>query len=241
MTHVIDQLSAVVFDLDGTLVDTEPLWDEVRRGLAATDGVGWPQGATEAMVGLSTQEWAAYLANEVGLRSTAEESAQRTIAGLQRRYSLGLQPKRGAIAAVERMAALAPLAIVSSSPRVLIETVLDVLSIADRFSVIVSTEEVGFGKPAPDGYLAACARLGADPVRCLAIEDSTGGIRSAVTAGMVVVAVPDAFTAAQQDVLTQADVILDSLADLDAELVIDTFSRRFPGQMSDTVSTPEPA
>ncbi len=236
--QVTKLLDAVVFDLDGTLVDTEPMWDEVRRSLAVADGVAWPPEATTAMMGLSTPEWGAYLSERVGLHSDPEESVRRTIAALQRRYAEGLDPRPGALEAVSRMSALAPLAIASSSPKVLIETVLDALGITDRFSAIVSTEEVAAGKPAPDGYLEACARLGAEPSHSVAIEDSGTGIRSAVAAGMVVVAVPDAFTVARHEVVSLADVIVDSLVDLDAELVIDALSRRFPDQANGDLPSP---
>ncbi|WP_051209102.1 HAD family hydrolase [Propionicicella superfundia] len=231
--------AAVVFDLDGVLVDTEPAWDAVRRGLAAADGVPWPPGATQAMMGLNTQEWSAYLADVVGLRGDAASAAARTIAGLRSVYRTDLTAKPDAVAAIRRMGALAPLGIASSSPRILIETVVDVLGVTDLFSVVVSTEEVGVGKPAPDGYLEACRRLGADPAASIAVEDSGSGIRAAAAAGMLVVAVPDSFTRAAPATLTLAHAVLDSLADLDAELAIDLMSRRFPGQPDGLSSSPD--
>jgi beta-phosphoglucomutase-like phosphatase (HAD superfamily) len=205
--------------MDGLLVDTEPTWDEVRRGLAAEDGVPWPAEATHAMMGMSTPEWAAYLVTEVGLRCTADEAARRTIEGLERRYRSELAIREDAVGAVGRMAGLAPVGVASSSPRRLIEAVLDSMGVAGLFSAVVSTEEVAAGKPAPDGYIEACRRLGADPALSIGVEDSSSGIRSVKAAGMVVIAVPDPFTQSAPETLDLADAVLGSLADLDEALV----------------------
>jgi len=210
---------AIVFDLDGTLTDTEHVWDEVRRGLAQADGRPWPDEATHAMMGMSTQEWSSYLSEVVGLNSSAKESAQRTIDGLRERYAAGLPVIDGAVEAVRRMAGVAPLGIASSSPRVLIEAAVEAMGIADVVPVRVSTEEVPNGKPAPDGYLRACELLGADPARCIAVEDSTAGISSAANAGMTVVAVLPHFRPPSADALARCAAVLDSLDELTGDLV----------------------
>ncbi len=215
------RMSVVVFDMDGTLTDTEAVWDEVRRGLAAADGRPWPDGATRAMMGMSTQEWSTYLSEVVGLTGDAEDSAARTITGLLERFGEGRMPELpGAAAAVRRLATRWRLGLASSSPRVLIDAGMEQLQINDLIEVSLSTEELnGAGKPAPDVYLEVCRRLGADPQHSVAVEDSINGIGAALAAGMVVVAVPPHFHPPPADVLAGADAVLDSLDELTVELV----------------------
>ena len=209
---------AVVFDMDGTLTDTEATWDVVRRGLAAEAGLQWPDGATQAMMGMSTGEWSTYLSQEVGLPYSPQEAARRTVEGMADHYRGGVELLPGALEAVRRMAQRYPLAIASSSPRVLIDTAVDVMGIGDLLSATVSTEEVERGKPAPDGYLRACELLGVDPTRSVAVEDATNGILSALNAGMTVVAVPPHFHPPAAHVLARTTVI-DRLDELTHELV----------------------
>ena len=214
------RLQAVVFDMDGTLTDSEQEWDVVRRGLAAEEGIAWPEEATRAMMGMSTPEWSAYLVGTVGLSGTPEEAARRTIDGMAAAYREGRIPVlHGAVDAVHRMAEVAPLAVASSSPRSLIEAGLDLLGVRDLVAVVVSTEEVDRGKPHPDGFLAACAALRVDPASTVAVEDSTNGLRSALAAGMKVVAVPPRFHPPAEDVLGRVHAVIDDLDALTVELV----------------------
>ena len=220
-------MSVVVFDLDGTLTDTEADWDAVRRGLAAEDGRPWPDGATQAMMGMSTQEWAAYLHDVVGLRGPAEDAARRTIDGMLAVYHRGLSVLPGAVEAVRRMHARWTVGLASSSPRVLIDAAVAELGLAEVLATTVSTEELnGAGKPAPDVYLEVCRRLGADPARSVAVEDAPNGIRAAHAAGMVVIAVPPHFHPPSGDVLALADAVIESLDDLTTELVAELLARR---------------
>lgn len=214
-------MEAVVFDMDGTLTDTEATWDRVRRSLAAEDGVPWPEGSTQAMMGMSTQEWSAHLVEVVGLRGTPEDAARRTIEGLQEIYRTNLNVLPGAREAVERMASRWTLGLASSSPRVLIDQSAATMGIADLFATTMSTEELSdaAGKPAPDVYLEVCRRLGAEPGRSVAVEDSTNGLLSAHAAGMKVVAIPPHFHPPAPEVLALADVVIDSLDDLTIDLV----------------------
>jgi len=211
---------AVVFDMDGTLTDTEATWDRIRRGLAAGEGLPWPDEATPAMMGMSTQQWSAYLSDVVGLAGTAEDAAQRTIDGMVEAYRSGIEVLPGAPEVVHRLAASWPLGLASSSPRVLIDVALETLGVADLFVVTLSTEELGgAGKPAPDVYLEVCRRLGADPSDAVAIEDSPNGIKAAHAAGMKVIAVPPHFHPPTGDVLALADVVVDTLEDVTTDLV----------------------
>ncbi len=212
-------MSAVVFDLDGTLTDTEHIWDVVRRGLAEAEGLPWPAEATRAMMGMSTQEWSTYLSEVVGLPGTPQDAARRTIEGMVAQYERGLDLLPGAVAAVRRIAARWPVGLASSSPRVLIEAALAAMELADVFAVTLSSEETGVGKPAPDVYLEVSRRMGVDPGRTVAVEDAHNGILSAHAAGMYVVAIPPHFKPPPAETLAVADVVLDSLDELTVELV----------------------
>ena len=212
--------AAVVFDMDGILIETEPIWDKVRRRMAAEDGLSWPDGSTPIMMGLSTREWAEHMTDVIGIPGTWEEVAQRTIDGVAGEYaSGGLPVLPGAVEAVRRMAGLVPTAIASSSPRRLIDLVVARLDLADALTVTVSTEEVARGKPFPDGYLRACELLGSDPARSVAVEDSTNGVRSAFAAGMKVVCVPPGFHPPAEDTLALCAAVLDTLDGLTEELL----------------------
>lgn len=213
-------MSVVVFDMDGTLTDTEALWDQVRRRQAAEAGLPWPESSTTAMMGMSTQEWSAHLVEVVGLPLTPEQAATDTIEALGEFYrTQGVPALRGAVAAVERMAANWVLGLASSSPRVLIDAAMEQLGISSLFRQSLSTEELGAGKPAPDVYLEVCRLLDADPKRSVAIEDAANGIRSAHSAGMVVIAIPPHFGPPPAEVLGLADAVIDSLDDLDVDLI----------------------
>ncbi len=212
--------AAVVFDMDGILIETEPIWDRVRRRMAREDGLSWPDSSTPIMMGLSTREWAEHMTDVIGIRGTWDEVAERTIGGMAEEYANGGLPVLpGAVEAVRRMAGLAPTAIASSSPRRLIDLVVARLGLSDALSVTVSTEEVPRGKPFPDGYLRACELLGVAPTQAVAIEDSTNGVRSAHAAGMAVVCVPPAFHPPAPDTLALCGAVLSRLDELTEELV----------------------
>jgi HAD superfamily hydrolase (TIGR01509 family) len=212
-------IEAVVFDMDGVLTDTETIWDEVRRGLADENGLPWPDGATEAMLGMSTGEWSAYLVDTVGLPGDAETAARRTIESQAARYRDHLPLMPGAVEAVRRLSARWPLGLASSSPRILIDVVLREVGIAELFAATVSTEEVAAGKPSPDGYLRVCDLLGVAPVRVVAIEDSSNGVRSAAAAGMRVIVVPHEAFGVAEDARALAAVEVSSLDDVSLGLV----------------------
>ena len=148
-----------MFDLDGVLIDSEPVWEEVRRGLVAAHGGHWAPDAQQRLMGMSTQEWARYLSQDLGAGLPPEEVAAQVIHQMAERYARELPLMPGAVDAVRRMAARWPLGLASSSPPVLIETVLAAASIASLFAATVSTEEVAHGKPAPDVYLTVAERL----------------------------------------------------------------------------------
>ncbi len=214
-------IEAVVFDLDGVIADTEQVWDEVRERLVRERGGRWHERAQADMMGMSSPEWSAYMHDELGLAETPEEINDEVVRRMLARYRSGVPLLDGAVEAVERLAAVFPLAVASSSNRPLIEAVLDAAGIAERFATTVSSEEVARGKPAPDVYLEAARRLGVRPERCAAVEDSANGLRSAHAAGMRVLALPNAHYPPAPDALALADVVLASLDHLTPAAVSD--------------------
>jgi HAD superfamily hydrolase (TIGR01509 family) len=214
-------IDAVVFDLDGVILDSEELWDDVRERLARERGGRWSERATTDMMGMSSTEWSRYLHDVVGLREPPEEINREVVSRMVERYDERLPLIDGSVAAVHRLAARWPLGLASSSNRELIDHALDASELAPFFRVTVSSEEVERGKPAPDVYLEAARRLGVDPTRCSAVEDSASGIRSAHTAGMQVVAIPNRAFPPPQDVLDSATLVLDSISELAPDRLLD--------------------
>jgi HAD superfamily hydrolase (TIGR01509 family) len=212
-------ITAVVFDMDGVLVDSEQLWDEVREDLARERGGRWHDQAQADMMGMSSPEWSRYMHEVIGLSESPDEINAEVVRRLLRRYDASLPLIDGAVEAVERLAARWPLGVASSSNREVIDAVLDAADIADKFVATVSSEEVARGKPAPDVYLEAARRLGVNAKECAALEDSRNGIRSAHGAGMRVIAIPNAHYPPSSDVLAVADVVLASLDELTVERV----------------------
>jgi HAD superfamily hydrolase (TIGR01509 family) len=207
-------IDAVVFDLDGVIVDTEQIWDEVREQLVADwEGRRLP-GAQRAMMGMSSGEWSRYMHDELGLSQAPEEISAEVVRRMLERYRKALPLIDGAAEAVRLLAAVLPLAVASSSNRPLIDAVLETTGIADCFRATVSSEEVGRGKPAPDVYLEAARRLGVPPERCAAVEDSGSGLRAAHAAGMRVLAYPNRHYPPAAEALALADDVLGARAEL---------------------------
>jgi HAD superfamily hydrolase (TIGR01509 family) len=215
-------IEAVVFDLDGLLLDSEQLWDEAREALARERGGRWHAKAQRDMMGMSSPEWSCYMHDVIGLREPPEEINRLVVERMEGLYRERLPLLDGAVEAVKRLAAPWPLGLASSSNRPLIDLALELSGMAPYFRVTVSSEEVERGKPAPDVYLEAARRLGVDPARAAAIEDSHNGIRSAKRAGMVAVAIPNRRFPPGEDALREADLVLDSLHELTAAAVEQT-------------------
>lgn len=209
---------AVLFDQDGVLVDSEGAWDAARRAVVAENGGRWSDGATRAMMGMSAPEWSRYLRGELGVRLEPAEISDRVVARLLAGYSRSLPLLPGAVEAVRRVAARWPVGLASSANRPVIDAVLSTSGLDGVFRATVSGEEVAHGKPAPDIYLEAARRLGVDPTRSAAVEDSTNGLRSAAAAGMLVVALPNREFPPEADALALAAVVLDSLDELSPAL-----------------------
>jgi HAD superfamily hydrolase (TIGR01509 family) len=212
-------IEAVVFDLDGVLLDSEQVWDEVREELVKERGGRWHDRAQTEMMGMSSIEWSRYMHDELGVPDPPREISADVVRRLEEVYRKRLPLIDGAHEAVERLAARWPLGLASSSNRETIDLVLDLSGLARFFRVTVSSEEVPRGKPEPDVYLEAARGLGVPPERCAAVEDSHNGIRSAKAAGMRVIAIPNQHYPPGEQALALADVTLSSLAELTPSIV----------------------
>ena len=212
-------IQAVVFDLDGVIVDSEQVWDEVREAYTRERGGTYSERATRHMMGMSSLEWSAYMASELGVPGTPEEINAAVVERMLERYGEAPPLIPGAVEAVHAIADRWPVAIASSSNPELIDVVLRASGLAAVVRIAVSSEEVARGKPSPDVYLEAARRLDVEPSRCAAVEDSHNGIRSARAAGMRVIAVPNVHFPPGDDALAEADVVLVSVAELTPEVV----------------------
>ena len=212
-------IEAVVFDLDGVLVDSEPVWEQVRRELVAERGGHWARDAQRRLMGMSTPEWAAYLSRDLGVGLPPGQVATLVIDRMAARYAERVPLMAGAADAVRRIGGRWPLGVASSSPPRLIEAVLRSAGLSSCFSAAMSTEQVARGKPAPDIYLAVAAALGFPPGDCAAVEDSANGLRSAAAAGLRVIAFPQSRYPPAPDALARASLVLPGLAGLTVDAV----------------------
>ena len=212
-------IKAVVFDLDGVLIDSEHVWDEVREQLARERGGRWHEGAQADMMGMSSTEWSQYMHDVIGLAETPQEIDDEVVRRMLARYATELPLIDDAVEAVERMAGSFRLAVASSSNRAVIDAVLAESGLEGFFEASVSSEEVPHGKPSPHVFLEAARRLSVSAGRCAVVEDSANGIRAASAAGMRVVAIPNRRYQPAAEALALADVVLDSLALLSPDAI----------------------
>jgi HAD superfamily hydrolase (TIGR01509 family) len=212
-------IGAVVFDLDGVLIQSEEVWDTVRERYTRERGGRYDAEIQRAMMGMSSTEWSRYLHDTAGIPDEPEAINADVVRLMLDAYERKLPLIDGAVDAVQRLARTYPLGLASSSNRQLIDAVLRAAGLEGDFTATVSSEEVARGKPAPDVYLEAARRLGVEPMDCAAVEDSHGGIRSAKAAGMRVIAIPNPSYPPDDAALAQADVVLRSLAELTPDVV----------------------
>jgi HAD superfamily hydrolase (TIGR01509 family) len=212
-------LAAVIFDLDGVLVDSEQVWGSVREELTNELGGKWHPDALRAMMGMSSLEWSRYMHDELDVPLPPSDISREVVKRVGEHYEEHLPLIDGAVEAVQRLAARWPLGLASSANREIIDTVLELTGLRSSFAATVSSEEVPHGKPAPDVYLEAARRLNVEPADAAAVEDSTNGLLSAKAAGMTVIAIPNREFPPAPDGLAAADVVLDSLDELTPQLV----------------------
>jgi HAD superfamily hydrolase (TIGR01509 family) len=214
-------IAAVVFDLDGVLLDSEPVWETVRRSYVLAHGGRWSDEIQSNSMGMSTAEWARYLSEQLPGDVSPDDVASEVIACMHDEYTRQLPMIEGARDVVTQLSDKWPLGLASSSPRALIDDVLALAALADSFAAVVSADEVARGKPAPDVYVAVCERLGVRPTDCVAVEDSSNGLRAAHAAGAYVVAVPNQAFPPAHDAVAHASLVLDDIR----ELTVDAISR----------------
>jgi HAD superfamily hydrolase (TIGR01509 family) len=212
-------IEAVVFDLDGVLIQSEEVWDDVREAYVHERGGRYDAEVQRALMGMSSTEWSRYLHDVAGVPDEPQTINEEVVRRMLDRYRERLPLIDGAVEAVQRLAGRFVLGVASSSNRPLIDAVLELAGLTGYFRATVSSEEVARGKPAPDVYLEAARRLGVAPRHAAAVEDSHGGIRSAKAAGMRVIAIPNPSYPPDEESLAQADVRIRSLAELTPELV----------------------
>ncbi len=207
-------IRAVIFDLDGVLVDSEERWTRAKEELVRESGGRWKPAATHAMLGMSSSEWSRYLRDELDVPMEPDRISDAVVQKMLADYRHDMPLIEGAGDAVRRLAARWPLGLASSSNREVIDAVLEASGLADCFAATVSSEEVARGKPAPDVYLAAADRLGIVPADAAAVEDSTNGVLAAGAAGMAVIAIPNRAFPPSDEALAAADVVLGSISEL---------------------------
>jgi HAD superfamily hydrolase (TIGR01509 family) len=222
-----EAVEAVVFDLDGVLIDSEASWSAAREAVAADAGGRWHDRAQVDMMGMSSTEWSRYMQEELAVPLSPEQISEQVVERLGQLFRERLPLVSSAPGVVKELGERWPLAIASSSNRPLIELVLELSGLANSFRASISSEEVAGGKPAPDVYLAAAERLGIDPRHCVAVEDSANGLRSANAAGMRLVAIPNRDFPPDPDSLALAHTVLWSLRQL-VPPIIDALSEAPP-------------
>jgi HAD superfamily hydrolase (TIGR01509 family) len=232
--------AAVIFDLDGVLLDSEQLWNEAKQEYVAEAGGTWSEDAPRDMMGMSAPEWSAYMQQTLRVPQDESEINRRVVARLERFYREQLPLLPGAVQAVQVLSRRWPLGLASSSDRSLIDLVLELAGLRAEFRVTVSSEEVARGKPAPDVYLEAARQLEVQPRECVAVEDSSNGMRAASAAGMVLIAVPNPHFPPDEDALMLAAAKVETPAGLTPELVLGAMAGRVGGQADGSAAPPRP-
>lgn len=213
-------IEAVIFDMDGLLVDSEPVWNDARKSMADEVGKPWTEDDHRAVMGVSTREWTDYMIDHLELTLSPQDVVDAIIERMVGMYRAGIPYLPGAVEAVELAAAHLHTALASGAHPTLVDTVTADPAMEGKFQVIVCADEIGVGKPAPDVYLAAAERLGLNPGDCVCLEDSGNGILAGVRAGMAVIAVPDPRFPPTREILEQAHLVLTSLSDLSLEHLV---------------------
>jgi HAD superfamily hydrolase (TIGR01509 family) len=210
---------AVIFDLEGVLADSERLWNNAKKEVAESEGGHWRDDAPTSMIGMSAPEWSAYMHVVLAVPLPPADIDRMVVRRMEQLYQVRLPLLAGATEAVRALSRRWPLGLASSANREIIDLVLSLAGMTEAFAATVSSEEVERGKPAPDVYLEAARRLGARPERCVAIEDSTNGLRSAAGAQMAVIAVPNPHYPPDSDAVALAAAVVSTVADVTPELV----------------------
>jgi HAD superfamily hydrolase (TIGR01509 family) len=213
------RIEAVIFDLDGVLVDAEIWWDEVRIGFAEGHGRTWTEADRAAIMGANSFGWSTTMRQRLDLPDLSREVIEAEIVkAMVARYRAEGAPRiPDAVEAVRRIAAQVPVAVASSGHPAVISAALASLGIAGLFAAVVSSDEVPVGKPAPDVYLLAATRVGIAPEACLVVEDSLNGVLAGRAAGMTVVLIPNAAVPPAPGARAAASAVLDRIGLLELD------------------------
>ncbi|MFN8113219.1 MAG: HAD family phosphatase [Solirubrobacterales bacterium] len=217
---------AVIFDLDGVLLDSEQRWNEAKEAVARAAGGRWRDDAAETMMGMSSPEWSAWMRDALAVPLDAEAINEAVVERMAAGYADGLPLLPGAVEAVRALADRWPLGLASSSNREIIDVFLQLSGLASEFAVTLSSEQVARGKPAPDVYLEATRLLAAEPAACVAVEDSGNGLRAAAAAGMAVIAVPNPHYPPPAEALALAAATVATPGEVTPELVVSVAAAR---------------
>ena len=218
MTDPTRRFDAVLFDMDGVLVDSEHHWNSIRAAYAAARGRPWGIDDQHAVMGANSRQWATTMRDRLGLAESPDAIGADIVASVVARFHAGGIPViPGAPEAVRRIAARLPVAIASSAHADVIAAAVDALGLHGVFGAVTSSDEVPHGKPEPDVYRLAAERLGVAPERCLVVEDSTNGVLAGKAAGAFVVLIPNANVPPTPLAFESADVVVECLGDLDLD------------------------
>ena len=217
--------SAVVFDVDGLLVESEQYWDTARRAFVAEHGGRRTGDDQRRVMGANSFEWAGYIAERFRIGLALDQIIQDVQQRVLDLYAKRVPVLPGAVETVRALAGRYLLGVSSSGPCPVIEDVLRHLGIREAFRAVVSSDEVARGKPAPDVYLEAAHRLGVDPRTAVAFEDSANGAAAARAAGMKVIAVPNRQYADPRQ-FERADLVLGSLLEFRPDMLEAVFDAR---------------
>ena len=209
----------MIFDMDGVLMDSEQLWNQSKQEVVRDVGGRWREDAPQAMMGMSSPEWSRYMHDALGIPLDEQEINRAVVERMEQHYREHLPLLPGAVEVVRALRRRWPLALASSANREIIDFALDAAGLAGDFRATVSSEEVERGKPAPDVYLEAARRLEVPADGCVAIEDSSNGMRSAAAAGMAVIAMPNPHYPPDHDALALAGACVHMLAEITPALV----------------------
>lgn len=206
-------IKAVIFDLDGVMIDSEPLWEKTERILLSRRGIDYSPDYRDMILGLNQNDSGRLLIDTFDLTDSVDDIISERVEILTSLYEQELQLMPGLLPLLDEIRDKRyQLAVASSSPMRVIKFVLDVFSLNEYFPVVVSGECTDEGKPHPAIYLRAAELLGVSPAECVAIEDSINGVSSAKAAGMACIAVPD--KRLSPEAFGKADITLDNISQI---------------------------
>lgn len=212
-------IEAVVFDMEGILMDSEPYWKVAREGFARDIHKPWSMDDQRACMGRNTVEWAQVMKDRIALDWSLDDIINDVIGRVLAQYDERLPLREGAMGAVERMAARYQVALASGSPTAVIDHAMDRSGLGKLLQIRVYGDTIPNGKPAPDIYLDALRQLGVSPQNAAGIEDSSAGVRALHNAEMFVIAAPSEGFDLPPEVLALAHHVVTHMDEITVEVV----------------------